>query len=72
MSRTTGSWVVKRGKFYLIGGPFAPDTIRSWLSWGGAADAYVFPTKTAAREAVRGVHGCTIERSYGHEEAARA
>ena len=76
-SRTTGGWVVRRedthGTAWLIGGPFDPDSIRSWLSWSGnAADAYVFPTKKAVRAAMRG-HGrrYTVERSVGHEEAER-
>jgi hypothetical protein len=71
---TTGSWIVKRedrhGMAYLIGGPFAPDSIRMWLAWSGnAPDAYVFSTKTAARKALvgHGLRGLIIERSYGHE-----
>lgn len=69
MTRTTGSWIVKQqspqGRVdYLIGGPFAPNTIRTWLSWStDAADAYVFPTKTAARAAVSGRGPVVIERA---------
>jgi DNA-binding transcriptional ArsR family regulator len=68
-ARTTGGWIVKRdhgipvGTSYLIGGPFDPASIRSWLAWSSnAADAYVFPTKKVARAATKGQRGIAIER----------
>lgn len=47
-------------------GPFVPGSIRAWLAWGSEPDAYVFPSRVAAQEAVRGVRGCVVERSRLH------
>ena len=77
--RTTGSWIVRReterGHTYLMGGPFVPGSIRPWFAWGHAEDAYVFPTKKAAREAMGGrshyeIVDAATHRLLGYERDA--